>query len=549
MALLPLLSSSMLGGCDPHQTAPESTSEGASPDGTSSTAGPSESDADSGASGVESETPSEDLPPLDCDRFPPPSDEDDDDENDDDEDDDHDDFVECPDGVVYGSLRLSEQSAVDALAKCRAIAGDLILEGPGVVSLAPLKRIECIGGDFDIYDLEEVGESGVTSLVGLERLRYVGGELQLTDMDTVTDLSSLSRLKRVLGGLNIYRFPKLTSLHGLAGLEQVGSLTLSGLGRVERLEGLGNLRSIDHRLDISELAITNLHGLGPLDLAGPTDVTFAFNPKLLSLDGYPVAAFESLDRLQVADNTALSDLSGLSELVELDALSIRRCHQLENLAGLEGAQRFGSLHLWRNNGLLSLAGLDGLISVVELSIGENAKLRDLAGLDTLAVVERLSIDGAGLQRIGPLPALESVRSVSITAAKDLSDFGRLTALFTFEALVVQGAGVNASMAQFTDLDSVDYLSIKLNEHMTVEDLPTVRQVARLSVVVNGSLDQTAAEAWGESVEVTEQRKIDGNKGVALPYDECPWLEDHTCDEHTGLCAAETDSPDCDFIPD
>ena len=68
---------------------------------------------------------------------------------------------------------------------------------------------------------------------------------------------------------------------------------------------------------------------------------------------------------------------------------------------------------------------------------------------------------------------------------------------------------------------------------------------RLVVVTNQSLLQTEAVAWGETIEVGDDRKIAGNKGdLAPPADPCPWEGDWECDEEDDLCAPGTDKSDC-----
>lgn len=83
---------------------------------------------------------------------------------------------------------------------------------------------------------------------------------------------------------------------------------------------------------------------------------------------------------------------------------------------------------------------------------------------------------------------------------------------------------------------------------TVNDLAALQTIGgRLVVVLNPSLPQADALAWGDAIDVRGVRKIAGNKDAGPPLDPCPWFEDGECDEPTngsGICGEDLDGDDC-----
>ena len=165
-----------------------------------------------------------------------------------------------------GSLQISTQAELDALAGCTAVEGSLSLAS-GSLDLRPLSQLQRVGGTLAIgcdphagLEADCSGQPQLTasSLEGLNAEEV--GRLQLARLD-VASLAPLARLRRV-GFLRISSSQGFRDLSGLGQLEQLEQLELAHNADLESLDGLAASASLGSVLlevnpalgDISALA-------------------------------------------------------------------------------------------------------------------------------------------------------------------------------------------------------------------------------------------------------------------------------------------------------
>jgi hypothetical protein len=90
------------------------------------------------------------------------------------------------------------------------------------IPLDALQNLEVVGEDLHFFS------DNVTSFQGLSTLHTIGGRLRLFEVPELEDLRGLEKV-RSLSGLEITSNPRLRTLAGLDGLQEVkGDVTIGG---------------------------------------------------------------------------------------------------------------------------------------------------------------------------------------------------------------------------------------------------------------------------------------------------------------------------------
>jgi hypothetical protein len=184
-----------------------------------------------------------------------------------------------------------------ALEGCTHVRGDLVIEAPDVVDLAPLASLWSIDGTLTLQ-----GCSSLASLHGLERLNDAGYVtiVNVPALDRVTALRSLRRTR----GLTVIGSPKLRDLRGLDRLEQLGGLVLIDTGLfnlrgLEELKAAGDIVIADNRRLVDAAALSNLRWADYLTL----ERNPALSPSLGFFDG-----LEHVGGIELRDNGWITEL-------------------------------------------------------------------------------------------------------------------------------------------------------------------------------------------------------------------------------------------------
>lgn len=399
--------------------------------------------------------------------------------------------------IVAESLRITNQSELEALAGCEEIDGDLRVELFSGADLGPLASLRVIRGLIELGAWPDLGDGA-----GSEEYQLILDE----------------RERVVAEGY-------LPSLAGLEALEQVAALTFYGIA-AEDLAPLQSLRQLFGRstgaptglVSIGSTRLRSLHGLENLE--GAVYVGLADNAELESLAGF---AFDelSIDIAVIGSPrvTSLAELSSLTVLrsLELFELGIGDLNDLTNLYAVEDG-----LDLVGNPNLIDVDRLADM-SLGSLRIEDNALLESVPPLGASVWLDAfVAIDNPALRSIqvdlpghGMGPA--TVRRQSLTDPIGVVEIGyneNLTSV-SLAAGLEQGRVLaiyeNPSLARLSlgTLERLDELRIEENPSLGSVELGALRTVQSLSVTDNPSLDTTGLGAVR-----TFETLLDGNASDA-----------------------------------
>ncbi|MEO8182459.1 MAG: hypothetical protein ABI895_26785 [Deltaproteobacteria bacterium] len=384
--------------------------------------------------------------------------------------------------VLDASVLVSNQAALDALAGCEEIEGDLIIEVFADAELSPLASLRAVGGDLQIG-----------AYPGSTREGYV---------DELPDLGD--QFER--GVEHGY----LPSLAGLESLERTGNLQISHISSPS-LSVFAGLRSIGSHRDASRAGrlvlddnagLVDFHGLE--NTRGINDVILTANPALEALDGLVLG--QSLQHFSISDSPRLTELGLLAPLGSLNTLSLS------------------------GTGVRNLDDLQNLISVLDVSLSDNLELENVEGLSQLWIVESLSFRRN--PRLARLPAFAEASALRSFVAIDNPELGAIALQLppppdgervVHGRYIAIGPGVieiaqnaklqtislaaglplaqdvaiydNASLASIDlgTLKSLDSLSLTDNDRLTRLDLGALQTINYLMVIDNPLLSTVELE--------------------------------------------------------
>lgn len=198
---------------------------------------------------------------------------------------------ECAGAVVRSAAELS------ALEGCTHVRGDLVIEAPDLVDLAPLASVWSIDGTLSIQ-----GCSRLESLHGLERLNDAGF-VAIVNSPALERLSNLRSLRHTRG-VTVIGSPRLRDLRGLEQLEQLEGLVLVDTGLfnlrgLEELRAAGDVVIADNRRLVDAAALSNLRWAEHLTL----ERNPALAPSLGFFDG-----LEHVGAVELSDNGWITEL-------------------------------------------------------------------------------------------------------------------------------------------------------------------------------------------------------------------------------------------------
>jgi hypothetical protein len=271
------------------------------------------------------------------------------------------------------------QAAVDALAGCR-VMGELVIGGPEVRDLSPLRSLERVDGMITMFEtiairdlsgfsglrsamgLQLLGNTALESLAGLSLLELTGatpgilvGGPAFVSLEGIQSLSMQSNVSIVVSGA-----PHFSDLSPLSGFQSFGAVQLLDLPALGSLQALANVTSIGVFVLSDVQRITSLTEL---------------------------AALTELDDLLVL-RSGLKSFAGLERIRRLHSLTVSENSELDARVGLPALELVEDEVLFEKNpSLTTFAGLAGLKSALALRIAHNAALPTLASLSSLTRVD------------------------------------------------------------------------------------------------------------------------------------------------------------------
>ena len=381
---------------------------------------------------------------------------------------------ECSD-IIY----LASQAEVDAFAttypNCKSVEV-LDISGSDVTDL---------GGLLQLDEVTEILTIGGTSIVS-------PGELESIDFSNVKNLQLFDNTKMInLAGINvsgdiftleISDNSSLNDLSALSGLNSVGSITLNNNEAITSLEGLNNLvgiqslgivnnqnlQTLDALLNAGQIEFVSVHNNRQLNeccamLASITDATFGFveiydnlsgcnssdevvrvcDPASIDCTEIILNSQSEVDNFQLLfagctstdvlhiDGTDITNLDGISELVNVNREFYLGSTQLTDLDGLAGVA-FDSLeiiNIYDNDQLTNLNGAMFTGHVLEMNIDENETLNDLSAMASMESVGFLGFSfNNGLEELSGLEGLVSIDYLLITENNRLRNLDNLSSL-------------------------------------------------------------------------------------------------------------------------
>jgi hypothetical protein len=324
------------------------------------------------------------------------------------------------DRVVHGSVTIFTGAALDALNGCQRVEGALDLHLFPGIDEGPLSELKTVTGPLSISGSDAVDENALEGFRALE----VAGGLSLDGLE-VTDLSPLAALHTILsappaGESSDWQSPN-------------GALEISSCSRLTSLNGLDALEHVDSITLHEDRALTSLSGLPrvrELDHG-------------LVIDGCPLADLSGAAGLDPTtldlSRTPLTNLSGLGSPPGLERLVLRDNDALVDLAGLGAPARLEAVRLERNPRLESLRGLEALREVGTLTVSteepEASSFVSFAGLEGLALAKEIFISGQSqLEHFTGLEGLREVDTFQVQLDAALVDLVGLSGLRTVRYL-------------------------------------------------------------------------------------------------------------------
>lgn len=314
-------------------------------------------------------------------------------------------------GVFNGNVQLLSQAEVDSfgLFGYLEINGELLIGGEGVESnITDLSALSTLNY---VSILEIHGNNLLFDLNGVEGLTSVD-ELKIYHNNSLTTLQSLHNLSGDLNFMSFKGNESLLNLQGLQGISTVEYLYFNycNLITLEGLEGLTNIVSFDI---FGSDTLESLSGLSNSIIS--SRVTLQVIPNLNSLEGLNIE--NSMD-IVVVNNLPISSLQEISNLTQLNKLTINSCDNLVSLVDLELLESvFERLHIYKNSSLTSLDGLDNLVSSQEIRIGEhynsdlnygNISLIDFCALQNLFTNGTYNIDDVYIEDNAYNPSVQDI---------------------------------------------------------------------------------------------------------------------------------------------
>jgi hypothetical protein len=320
-----------------------------------------------------------------------------------------------------------------------------------------------LGCDFDVRDQRAVSQ--------LAECKHARADLQLQAAD-IYDLTALSRLQTVRGQLSIGPLSgagALPSLDGLDQLRSVGALSVQNLPELEDLQGLGML---EHAGNIDIRACSRLQDLFGLDTLREVRgrLRLVNNAALTSLSGVP--SLRELDELVIDGNASITSLRGApSQVARLTALTVEHNPRLKTLDGADELARARNLFVSNNAQLVRLGRFPQLRSLDLLEVADNPRLTELGEFPMLVGGEDLELTLRNNDRLSKLSGLERVArayNVSVIGCNELTSMTGLKITEIRNLLVVLN---NSALSTLDGLDSLREVSfIKIQANPSLVDL-------------------------------------------------------------------------------
>ena len=305
--------------------------------------------------------------------------------------------------ILYKAVGLKNLEALDSFPNLSKLS----IRWSSPPDLSPLSR----SIKLRWLDLSRLGMTDLAFLAPLAQLEHLN-LYWCEDLSNIEQLTALSNLDELV----LSRCKKLKSVTVLAGLKELKALYLSGCTEIGDLNPLRTLSKIS-TLSIAALPLESLAPLAHLSKLSALDVAYCTKIKDLEL----VANFTELEKLNLDACSQFQDvrpLAGLTKLTNLNLSSLQHATGFEALSNLENLEYvtlrncFELKNLsWLKKAAEQLKSVDLIWCRFLTDIDVLADCKNLEALDLSACVRLASIEV-----LSKMPSLKSLNVYGIMGA-------------------------------------------------------------------------------------------------------------------------------------
>lgn len=221
----------------------------------------------------------------------------------------------------------------------------------------------------------------------------------------------IDQLKELINieSIDISGHDEIEDLTPLSKLTNLKELNCSNT-KVSNLQAIRNLT----KLRIIDFSSTSIGSLEQLKYAISLEQIYCNNNSALS-DISPVSNFKNLQILHCHNNSLLNDISPIETLEKLQELNCDNT-AISDVASLQNLKQLKTLKL-SNTRISNLNGLSTLNSVERLELKNNRQITDLSPLSNLKSLRLLFIDNTGVSSLKPLQELSNISTIYCDGAK------------------------------------------------------------------------------------------------------------------------------------
>lgn len=354
-------------------------------------------------------------------------------------------FGQC--GTTGDTLFVNNQSQLEALSSCSQISGSLYINDGDVENLAPLSSLLSIEEHLILFE-----NISLLSLEGLDQLESIGGDLKLISNFTLQDITNLSSLAEVGGDMY---FESNLGLDNLDGLQQIteldGSFEVYDNPTIQDLTGFENLTYVagDFILNEFQNGLTDLTALSNLlEIGGSLEI---YLRGISTLEGLENLSFIG-NNLRVDSTLLLFDLDPLVGLETIGgSLQIEKNESLFSIGGMTSLQQIeGDVSIVNNQGLSNCCSLKPLIDEEPIQIGGEITLEaNASGCNTEAEILECIIDNIEEEVDHQPQIILQNRTIRISSLYD----------FSFQVIDLSGRVLKSGAVEAGKV-SVDLASLK-----------------------------------------------------------------------------------------
>ena len=410
-------------------------------------------------------------------------------------------FIQAQSDTTYtGNITVTTQAQVDALGNTLAgktrINGNLTigytlvrdsLSSSNITNLTPLSNIVHIMGGVWI---QQNGQ--LVNFTGLDSLQTIGEYFRVRSNDQLTTLGDFPALDSIGENFNVNNNTELTTLGVFSDLQSVGGVfsvwqnsNLSTLGDFPELQSIGEFFNVQ----------SNDRLLAPGNF-----------PVLQSIGGY--FNVNSNDTL-----TTLGDFPALQTIGEY--FRVRSNDQLTTLGDFPALQTIGGdFSVFRNADLATLGDFSALQSIGgEFHVSYSDQLRTLGDFLILnSIGEAFEVfNNDQLTTLGDFPALDSIGGLfnvdNNPILKSIGDFPELQSIGGYFRVIRNGK--LTTLGNFPALQSIgEYFWVRNNDQLTtLGDFPALQSIGEAFEVFNNDQlttlgDFPALDSIGEYFDVS-----------------------------------------------